>query len=48
MENNDTILVRVSSQLKKELQIIAIQKDTNMADIIRPLIEDYVRKNKKP
>lgn len=46
MENKDTIMVRVPTQLKKELQIIAIQQDTNMSDIIRPLIEDYVRQHK--
>ena len=45
--NDETIMIRVSSQLKQDLQIIAIKKKTNMAEIIRPMLEKYVEQHKK-
>ena len=46
----DKILINIPTHLKKELQIIAIKQDTNMTEIIIPLIQQYVdnyNKNEK-
>lgn len=42
MSDIDKITIRVPTKLKKELQIIAIQNDTNMSEIIKELLTDYV------
>ncbi len=42
MSDIDKITIRVPTELKKELQIIAIQNDTNMSEIIKELLTDYV------
>lgn len=47
MGNKDTIMVRVPPELKKEFQILCLQNDTNMSDVLRQFIEEYVEKNKK-
>lgn len=46
MSEMDKILIRIPTHLKKELQIIAIKENTNMTEIIIPLIENYVEKYK--
>ena len=46
MSENNQILIRVPNDMKKELQIIAIKKDTNMTEIILTLIEEYIKNNK--
>jgi len=43
MSDIDKITIRVPTELKKELQIIAIQNDTNMSEIIKDLLTDYVK-----
>ena len=43
MSDIDKITIRVPTELKKELQIIAIQNDTNMSEIIKELLTDYVK-----
>ena len=44
MSDIDKITIRVPTEFKKALQIIAIQKDTNMSEIIKDLLTDYVKK----
>ena len=39
--------VRVPKELMKDLKIIAIQKDTNLTEIVLQLLAEYVEKNKK-
>ena len=46
MSDRDTIIVRVPSRLKKDLQIIAIEDESNMNEILVELIADYVNKHK--
>ena len=46
MSEKNKILIRVPSEMKKELQIIAIKKGTNMTEIILNLIEEYIKNNK--
>lgn len=40
-----TILIRVPKNMKKELQFIALHQDTNISDIIRTLIADYIQQH---
>jgi len=46
MEDENKILIRVPTKLKKEFQIICLQQDTNMSDVLREYIETYVKNNK--
>ena len=46
MTDENKILIRVPSQLKKDFQIICLQQDTNMSDVLRTYIENYVKKHK--
>ena len=46
MSERDTIIIRVPSRLKKDLQILAIENESNMNEIIVPLIADYVNQHK--
>lgn len=47
MNDENTILIRIPTEVKKQLQIIAIQNDTNMSDIIRDLIQNYIKNYEK-
>lgn len=40
------IHMRINKDLKLELQIIALKKNTTITSIINELIEDYVNENK--
>lgn len=46
MEQNK-ILIRIPKETKKELQIIAIKKETTMTKIIQDLIQEYIQQNRK-
>ena len=39
--------VRIPKELMKELKIIAIEKETNVTEIVIPLLVKYVQENKK-
>ena len=45
MNEQSQILIRLPSETKQQLQIIAIKKHTNMNQILTHLIEDYIEKN---
>ncbi len=42
MSEQNNIMIRIPTSLKKQLQIIAIQEDTNMTEIILQLIQNYI------
>lgn len=44
MGETATIIIRVPQQVKEDLQIKAIKKQTNMNKIINQLILDYLKK----
>lgn len=46
MMSDEKIMIRVPAALKKEFQILCLQKDTNMSDVLRAYIEEYVEQNK--
>ena len=39
--------VRIPKELMKDLKIIAIEKETNVTEIVIPLLVKYVQENKK-
>ena len=43
---NETITFSIDKDLKTELKIIAIKKDSTITDILNSLIQDYVNENK--
>ena len=45
MNEQSQILIRLPSETKQQLQIIAIKKHTNMNTILNNLIKDYIEKN---
>ena len=40
------LVVKLPKDLKTELNLIAIKKDTTMKNIVTELIQEYVEKNK--
>ena len=45
MNEQSQILIRLPTETKEQLQIIAIKKHTNMNQILTKLINDYIEKN---
>ena len=41
-ELDDTIRIRISSKLKKDLQFQVLRDDEDMSDVLRRLIQQYV------
>ena len=39
--------IRIPKELMKDLKILAIQKETNVTELVVPLLVKYVKKNKK-
>lgn len=39
--------VRIPKELMKDLKILAIEKDTNVTELVIPLLVKYVEENKK-
>jgi len=39
--------VRIPKELMKDLKILAIEKETNVTEIVIPLLVKYVEENKK-
>ena len=42
----ESVIVRVSADTKRDLKIIAAQKNTSMNTILEKLILDYIKENK--
>ena len=40
------LIIEIPKDLKTELNLIAIKKDTTMKNIVTELIQEYVEKNK--
>ena len=47
VEEKVHLSVRAPKELMKDLKIIAIQKDTNVTEIVLRLLTEYVEENKK-
>ncbi len=47
MSDKTFLRLEISKQLKKDLKIIATQKETTMTKIVNEIITDYVKKNKQ-
>ena len=39
--------IRIPKELMKDLKILAIQKETNVTELVVPLLVKYVEENKK-
>ena len=40
------ILIKLPKEMKQELRIIAVKKETTMTEILIDLIQDYISKNR--
>ena len=47
MSEKAHLSVRIPKSLMKDLKIIAIQQDTNVTELVIPLLVKYVEENKK-